>query len=245
LNSWQARRPAIDNAMMTLLLLGALAVAGLAWLRDHPQHNPWAPLRLDDPPGWATARKLARLRAEPAECRAVLERSGIAFTELSPAGEGQCRRTDRLRLPPMEARGLTFRPSAPEASCAVHAAVVLWLDQVVQPAARQHLGSEVVAIEHLGTYGCRRIGGGEGGRWSEPATGNAIDIAGFTLADGERVVLRRDWSGPNDAAAFLREVRDGACGVFGTVLSPDYNAAHADHFHFDQDSSRTSWSYCR
>ena len=29
--------------------------------------------------------------------------------------------------------------------------------------------------------------------------------------------------------------RDAACEVFGTVLSPDYNAAHADHFHLDQE----------
>lgn len=35
------------------------------------------------------------------------------------------------------------------------------------------------------------------------------------------------------AAAFLREVRDGACGIFHAVLGPDYNALHRSHFHFD------------
>ena len=33
--------------------------------------------------------------------------------------------------------------------------------------------------------------------------------------------------------AVLRRVRDGACRGFSTVLSPEYNAAHRDHFHFD------------
>jgi len=32
--------------------------------------------------------------------------------------------------------------------------------------------------------------------------------------------------------------------VFGTVLSPDYNPAHADHLHFDQ-ASRGSGGMCR
>ena len=36
------------------------------------------------------------------------------------------------------------------------------------------------------------------------------------------------------AAALVLAARDAACEVFGTVLSPDYNAAHADHLHFDQ-----------
>ena len=61
-----------------------------------------------------------------------------------------------------------------------------------------------------------------------------IDIAGFVLEDGRRISVLRDWNDDEEERRFLRVVRDGACGVFATVLSPDYNAAHADHFHFDQ-----------
>jgi hypothetical protein len=32
--------------------------------------------------------------------------------------------------------------------------------------------------------------------------------------------------------------------MFGTVLSPEYNAAHADHFHLDQ-AARTFGGVCR
>ena len=47
-------------------------------------------------------------------------------------------------------------------------------------------------------------------------------------------------------ATFLREVRTGACDLFATVLSPDYNAAHRDHLHFDQaDRGGTGWGLCR
>ena len=40
-------------------------------------------------------------------------------------------------------------------------------------------------------------------------------------------------------AEFLREVRDGACGYFNVVLSPDYNADHHDHLHVDMGWYRT------
>jgi hypothetical protein len=230
---------------VVLLVLGAIAVAAARWLEGHPQHNPWAPLRLSDPPGWATGMKVARLRGDSRLCRDFLERSEVAHTVLPPQGSGECRREDRLRLTPDEDSGRVLRPDEAAATCAVHSGLALWLRHGVQPAARRHFGSRVVALEHLGTASCRRIGGGSSGRWSEHATGNAIDIAAFVLDDGRRVSLSRGWNGDAEESAFLRQVRDAACGPFATVLSPDYNAAHADHFHLDQAGRGGGWSVCR
>ena len=235
------RLPVDRLALLALLVLAGF-VGARAWLHQHPQHDPWAPLNLSDPPGWATARKLVRLRGDPGECRATLARSGVAFTALPPTGAGECRRDDRVVLAPASA---TLRPAQPEATCAVDAGLVLWLRHGVQPAARDLLGSEVVAIEHFGTHACRRRYGRKDAPWSEHATGNAIDVAGFVLADGRRVSVRRDWAAGAARGAFLHAVRDSACGAFGTVLGPDYNAAHTDHFHLDQAGGRIGWSVCR
>ena len=114
------------------------------------------------------------------------------------------------------------------------AALELWLEREVQPEALAIYGQEIARIEHLGSYSCRRLYGADEGPWSEHATGNAIDIAGFVLADGRRIGVLSGWGGAGDDAQFLRAVRNSACNYFGTVLSPDYNAAHADHFHLDQ-----------
>ena len=233
------RVPRIDKPALLLLIVAALLLAAWTWLRDHPQHNPWAPLDLRDPQGWATQTKLAGLRSDPAECRAVLERSEVAFTTLDPAGEGACRREDRTVLPEFP-----LAPSRPPTTCAVAAALELWLQQEVQPAAVELLGSPVAGIEHYGAYSCRRLYGAATGRWSEHATGNAIDIAAFVLEDGRRLSVLGDWAGDEPEAEFLHRVRDGACGLFGTVLSPDYNEAHADHLHFDQ-AARGFGGFCR
>ena len=224
---------ALDRRFLSLLLVLAVGLGAKAWLQDNPQHDPWAPLDLRDPPGWATDTKLAALADDPAQCRAVLERSEVAFTALEPVGEGACRREDRTLL-----GEFPYASPTPPTTCPVAIAMQLWLERGVQPAARAAFGQDVARIEHFGAYSCRRLYGRDDGPWSEHATGNAVDIAGFVLEDGTRVSVLRDWDGEDERAAFLREVRDAACTGFSTVLSPDYNAAHRDHFHFDRAPRR-------
>ncbi|RYG18487.1 MAG: extensin, partial [Caulobacteraceae bacterium] len=107
------------------------------------------------------------------------------------------------------------------------------------PASRDILGSEPARVENYGTYSCRRIYGSqdEQERPSEHAKANALDVAGVTLKDGRTVSVLNDWRGEGPAgepgSRFLHAVRDGACRLFSTVLTPDYNAAHANHLHID------------
>jgi len=234
-----SRRFPLDGLIVALFVAGALFLAARGWLAEHPEHDPWAPLNLNDPPGWATQRKLTALRGDPAECHAVLERSSVAFAALPAAGEGPCRREDRTVL----GEG-PLAPSAPPTTCVVGAAFELWLRHGLQPAAGALLGSPVARIEHFGAYSCRRVYGRDSGPWSEHATGNALDIGAFVLDDGRRISVAGDWTGEGEEAAFLRLARDEACDVFGTVLSPDYNAAHADHLHLDQ-AARGFGGMCR
>ena len=117
--------------------------------------------------------------------------------------------------------------------CPMARALALWTRETLQPAARDVFGSRVVKIESMGGYSCRNIIGGRGTGRSEHATGNAVDIGAFVLADGRRVSIRLGWNGSDDDRAFLRTIRGAACKRFQTVLSPDYNAAHFDHLHFD------------
>ena len=232
------------GCLLLLLLIAALGLGSAWWVRQHPEFNPYAPLSLGERPGWVAGRKLVRLGRTPALCRTLLAKEGLAVTALPPVGEGECRLADRTVLGSLDTLGTRLRPARAPATCAVDAGLVLWLRHSVQPAAVGFFGEQVVAIQHYGTDNCRRVGGA-GGNWSEHATGNAIDVAAFLLASGRRIRVQSGWEGPVDEAAFLRRVRDEACGAFGTVLSPDYNQAHADHFHLDQAAWREWQGFCR
>jgi hypothetical protein len=200
-----------DRRVVLILVLLGLLASGRVWLAENPQHNPWAPLDLRDPVGWATGAKLQALREDVPACRAALTRSAIAHDVLEPAGEGACRREDRTRL-----GAYPLAPNTPATTCPAAVAMILWQRDALGPAARDIFGSEVSRIEHLGAYSCRRLYGRDTGSWSEHATANAIDIAGFVLADGTRISVLRDWDGDEEKAQFLRRVRDGACGSFAT-----------------------------
>lgn len=205
---------------------------------------PWTDLDLSDPIGRFTAPKLASLGDDAAQCRALLADAGVDDVPAPSRRNGpECGYDDGLRL---GAEPIGFRPSGLVTSCSVAAGMHLLETRIIQQAALRHLDSRVVAIDHAGSYSCRRLYGRSEGAYSEHATADAIDILGFRLADGTRVSVLNDWKGDGPKSAFLHEVRDGSCRLFSTVLSPDYNAAHADHLHLDQaQRGNSGWTVCR
>jgi hypothetical protein len=233
------------RGLVGLALLAALGLGLFAMMRQRPQDLPWTDLDLAQPVGLFTGRKLAGLTGDPARCRALLTRAGVAHSAMKPGGSGQCAYADAVR-PGADPGAVMLAPAAVAPSCPVVAALKLWEWHIVQPAAQRHFGQPVRSITHFGSYSCRRIYGRSQGDLSEHATADAIDIAGFVLKDGRRISVVGDWTGKGRDAAFLHEVRDGACDLFSTVLSPDYNAAHRDHFHLDQaERGATGWRACR
>jgi hypothetical protein len=230
--------------LVFLALIGAAYWFGRDYVRRHPQDVPWTSLELAHPIGAFTGRKLAALGDRPAECRALLGSAGVEHAPVPPRRDGaDCGYADGMRLAGGDVR---YAPAGVVTSCPVAAAMHLLEERIIQPAAMRHLGSRVVAVDHAGSYSCRRLYGRSEGPFSEHATADALDVTGFRLADRRRVSVLGDWSGEGAKAAFLRDVRDGACRLFGTVLSPDYNAAHADHLHLDQaQRGRAGWRLCR
>jgi hypothetical protein len=121
-------------------------------------------------------------------------------------------------------------------SCPTALALARFDLDVVQPAALQHFGKRVAKIHHVGGYACRSINGSR--KWSQHAYGNAVDVIGFDLADGTRILVSRDWRAKGARANFLHDVARGACQVFRVVLTPAYDKAHHDHFHLDTGPDR-------
>lgn len=134
--------------------------------------------------------------------------------------------------------------------CPMTEALEQWIQAVVQPSAMARFGQPIAQIDSMGSYSCRPINNTAGGKLSEHAYGNAIDIGGFRLADGRKITVVQGWTrGDPQEQAFLREVHAGACEHFTTVLGPGSNAFHYNHLHVDLamhgSSSRGLRRYCR
>ncbi|WP_066331389.1 extensin-like domain-containing protein [Azohydromonas lata] len=229
-----------DFLRLAVLLLVLLALPSPQGRGGIPERwLPWAPLRIADKPNLLTPFKLSRLGRDAALCRAVLDEAPqLQATPVPDREVGQgCRLTDAVRV-----TRTAFALETPFLlSCRGAVALALWETHVVQPAAQELLGAPVARMQHLGSLACRDVAG-RAGRRSRHAQADALDVAGFTLADGRRVSVLRDWrDAKSPAGSFLREVHRGGCRSFNGVLGPDYNAAHADHLHLEMGGGR----FCR
>lgn len=132
-------------------------------------------------------------------------------------------------------------------NCPMTTAVDGWLYHAVQPAAVRHYGAYVTGMRVMASYSCRTRNHKAGAKMSEHSFGNAIDIGSFTLSDGRTVSVLNDWHGDPAARAFLREAHKGACGIFTTVIGPDGDRHHRDHFHLDlaRHNKDNTYRYCR
>jgi hypothetical protein len=173
------------------------------------------------------ASRIAEFATDVPACRAAIAGAGFQ-TERIPdeAGANGCGYRNAVELTQS-----VYAYSAPVAtSCAAAAALVMWERDVVRPAAQRRYGQDITRIELAApSYQCRRIAGRTDRRLSEHAHANAMDIKGFTLANGRTVTVAEGWRGNQRDRLFLRDVRNGACDYFQAVLSPDYNRAHRDH----------------
>ena len=118
-------------------------------------------------------------------------------------------------------------------ACPIVSVLDRWLAESVQPTAMRWFGSRVVEIRQISAYSCRGMNGNSRAHISEHAFGNALDIAGFTLADGRRISVESGWKGTPEEQGFLHDVQATACQAFTTVLAPGSNVYHYNHIHVD------------
>ncbi|RWE17050.1 MAG: extensin family protein [Mesorhizobium sp.] len=131
--------------------------------------------------------------------------------------------------------------SGTELNCRMAEAVARFAADVVRPAVREEFGADLKSINQASAFVCRPRHGG--GKLSEHAFGNALDIASFTLSDGKKIEVGP--APPEKDGKFLNMIRKAACGPFKTVLGPGSDADHALHFHLDLEPRRHGGTFCQ
>lgn len=224
-------------AALSVLIAGCSMVPdgrGLSRAPSAPQARASAPA-LPAPPA-----------ADTRQCISALSRAQVRFTPVPDQTFGAgCSQLGSVRLSTIAltdagtGRNELAISNIGPVRCELAQRFAGWAQYGIARAAEQMLGSPLVRIETMGSYSCRTIAGSA--KLSQHAHANAIDIAAFVLADGRRISVKQGWSGTNQERAFLRTIHASACKRFGTVLGPDYNAAHRDHLHVDMSGQ----GYCR
>jgi hypothetical protein len=126
--------------------------------------------------------------------------------------------------------------------CKTAKALHSWVEKGAKPAVGRK-GGGVAQIKVAAGYACRTRNNQPGAKISEHGRGRAIDISAIKLADGTEMTVLQGWKDRRQGP-MLKKMHRAACGPFGTVLGPNADKFHRDHFHFDTARYR-SGSYCR
>ena len=165
------------------------------------------------PDQWQESEILDAKRA----CAAIAAETSARFEVLTPRREGQCGAPAPIRLESIGRDAPVRFVPAPVITCDLVAGLARWIDQGLKPLAERHLDSAVSEVRVISSYACRTRYGRAGARMSEHAFANALDIAGFRLADGRDIVVLDDWG------ATRRDLLDAARSTSATgspILPP-------------------------
>jgi hypothetical protein len=212
----------------------------------------------------------AEIAEAKTKCSEALFSLRLNYEPLPPIKEGLCGAPAPILLKALGQEPEVALDPPATVTCTLAKALSAWLNDSVQLQARALFNAPVIKL-HVGSYTCRNRNGGADQPLSEHALANAIDIADFILASGERVAVVDSWpsdnpplpvpnpdrtsrssmsmqrvsvSLDNPERAFLKSVHDDACGVFGTVLGPGADEAHKSHLHLDM-KERRGGSFCQ
>lgn len=209
-----------------LLLLMAAFVAACAQA-ERAVPVPAPPLK---PPVAAPQSAWPNRDAIQSACLNDLAASGAQFELIAQAspGQGGCTLSNGVKL--LRSSVELVRPV--ELTCPMALRLMEFERDVLKPLALQHFGKDLRRINHAGGYVCKRMTGNTA-RLSEHGHGRAIDIWGFALRDETRVSVDQHWRDRGPLGNYLRSVARRGCDYFSVVLTPNADAAHAKHLHFD------------
>jgi len=163
---------------------------------------------------------------------------GVAQRPVKSPASRQCGIRNPVRIHEVAGIALSQKPLV---NCKTAKAFETWVRRGVKPSVRD-LDARLKSIRVVAHYTCRTRNNQRGAKISEHGKGNAIDVAGFKLADGSRISVLNDWNNGEKGRA-LRAMHRAACGPFGVVLGPGSDGFHTDHFHMDTSNLRRP--YCR
>jgi hypothetical protein len=199
------------------------------------QGPPWPP-----PPSIA-----AESDEDHQACETQLQAMGASFKDIPRIDDGKGCGIDKPITLREALPGIRVKPEG-TMRCETALALAHWMKDIVIPsgAAALNKAGRITTINQASTYICRLRNNAATGKISEHARGNAIDVASFTFEDGTVVAVEPRREDPTLTGAFQRAVSAAGCLYFSTVLDPESDAAHENHFHLDVIKRNGGFRYC-
>lgn len=137
-----------------------------------------------------------QVAAAKAHCTEVLARINAVSIPHEPIKEGACGAPAPIELIRIGKNPeVSLSPTA-VVTCDLAETLAKWLEEDLQPLAREHLKSEIIKIDTMSSYACRNAYGRKTTFLSEHAVANALDIGDFVTATAKTASVLQGWGTP-------------------------------------------------
>jgi hypothetical protein len=179
--------------------------------------------------------------APPSACQLGLQKLAVFKPLPVLVGPGECGATDAVLMDAIILPDQTKVAVIPAATlrCPMAEQVAQWVRDDVAPAVNA-IGPPLRALDNFASYDCRGRNNIRAAQLSEHGRADALDVAGFRLADGRSLVLtdvnaNKDWR---------ERIKASVCARFSTVLGPGSDGYHEEHVHLDLEARRNNYKLC-
>jgi hypothetical protein len=135
----------------------------------------------------------AEVSAAKEKCTELLTTGTFDYQPLAPIKEGICGAPAPILLKSIGNDPKVEIDPPATVTCPLASGLSAWLKEVVQPASKTLLGSQVIKLRNATSYACRNRYGAAEGLLSEHALANALDVSEFVLASGEQLTVLASW----------------------------------------------------
>jgi hypothetical protein len=170
-----------------------------------PEDHPAIP---SAPPGPENAWSDAEIISALEECLRLLVPTGADLELSKPIRNGQCGTPVPVVL--KRVAGVELNPAA-VVNCQMAAKVQAWINESLQPLAREQLDARVTRLITASAYMCRQRLGSSTERLSEHSFANALDISAFVTSDGRSIDVLTRW-GPTKRDRQAQAAPDAVAG---------------------------------
>jgi hypothetical protein len=168
---------------------GAKTDAATAKTDDKSKAAPAAAKKPSEVTEWpAQEIELAKAR-----CTQLLKGLDAVTVPEAPFRKGECGAPAPVRLVSIGKNPEVALSPPALVTCDMVVGLSKWLKGDLQPLARKHLGADIVRIDAMSDYSCRRAYGRIANKLSEHGKANALDIRGFITANAKTAYVLEEW----------------------------------------------------
>ncbi len=178
-----------------------------------------------------------------AACARVFASAKLIATPLPPIGGAEgCGIAEPVKLTAVVLEDGTHVLLEPPATirCTLAEALGDWVRDDIAPLAKK-AGAGLSKLVGSEGYECRPRNRVEGAKLSEHGKGNAYDLLGVALNNGQKLMLDHQ----TEARDFMASLKSASCARFMTVLGPGSDGYHESHLHVDLAERHSGYKICQ